>query len=336
MGLTVAVTGPTGEIGTSAVAEMGRTREVTRIVGMARRPFDPAGHGWRRTEYRQGDVLDREAVAGLMEGADVAVHLAFIIFGSPAETRAVNLQGSRNVFEAAVAAGVRRLVYTSSVAAYGFHKDNPVPLTEDVPARGSDQFQYSAQKAELERELRRITGGTAIEVVVLRPCIVGGPRAPALINQMRSAAALGADLPLLRRVISAVPGLTPVIPDSGVPLQLVHHDDVARAVRAAVVRPEAAGIYNLAGSGEITIGDVAHALGWRSVRVPRLAVAALAEVLPRIPGVPAQAEWIAALREPVVMDTRRARRGLGWRPRFTTRETLTTMIDAARERGDIG
>ena len=43
-----------------------------------------------------------------------------------------------------------RLVYTSSVAAYGFHRDNPQPLTEDVPARGSDSHYYSAQKAEVE------------------------------------------------------------------------------------------------------------------------------------------------------------------------------------------
>ena len=65
------------------------------------------------------------------DGADVAVHLAFAIFGGREETRRVNLEGSRNVFEAAIEAGVKRLVYASSVAAYGFHADNPQPLTED-------------------------------------------------------------------------------------------------------------------------------------------------------------------------------------------------------------
>ena len=117
---------------------------------MARRPFDPAEHGWKRTEYRRGDVLDRASVDELVADADVVVHLAFIIFGGRDETREINLEGSRNVFEAAVDAGAQRLVYTSSVAAYGFHDDNPDVLTEDVPPRGTRDFYYSAQKAELE------------------------------------------------------------------------------------------------------------------------------------------------------------------------------------------
>ena len=136
-GLTVAVTGPTGDIGRSVIRALERASGVGRIVGMARRPFDPAEHGWKRTEYRRGDVLDRDSVDQLVAGADVVVHLAFIIFGSHEETRRINLEGSRNVFEAAVAAGARRLVYTSSVAAYGFHDDNPDLLTEDVPPRGT-------------------------------------------------------------------------------------------------------------------------------------------------------------------------------------------------------
>ena len=73
-----------------------------------------------------------------------------MIMGGAKESRAVNLDGSRNVFEATVAAGAQRLVYASSVAAYGFHRENPQPLTEDVPARGTAAHYYSAQKAEVE------------------------------------------------------------------------------------------------------------------------------------------------------------------------------------------
>ena len=137
--LTVAVTGPTGEIGRAFIRSLERAKEVGRIVGMARRPFDPAAHGWKKTEYIQGDVLVPEDVAALVKGADVVVHLAFII-ARAGNGEDINLTGSRNVFEAAVAAKATRLVYTSSVAAYGFHEDNPSVLTEDIPARGSDAF----------------------------------------------------------------------------------------------------------------------------------------------------------------------------------------------------
>ena len=84
--LTVAVTGPTGEIGQAVVAALERSREVGRILGMARRPFDPAKR-LEQGQYRQGDVLDRAAVADLVKDADVVVHLAFIIMGGPKESR---------------------------------------------------------------------------------------------------------------------------------------------------------------------------------------------------------------------------------------------------------
>ena len=158
--LTVAVTGPTGDIGRAFLRSLERSNQIGRILAMARRPFDPAEHGLRRTEYRQGDVLDRRAIDQLVDGADVVVHLAFLIVGGLKETEKVNLEGSRNVFEAAVSAGARRLVYASSVAAYGFHTDNPPLLTEDVPPRGTDRHYYSRQKATLELELTQALGGS--------------------------------------------------------------------------------------------------------------------------------------------------------------------------------
>ena len=146
--LTVAVTGPTGEIGLAALRALDHSPTVGRVIGMARSPFRPSDHELsEKVEYRRGDVLDRDSVDELVAGADVVVHLAFIIMGDPEEARAINLEGSRNVFEATVAAGAKRLVYTSSVAAYGFHADNPQPLTEDVEPHGSESFYYSAHNA---------------------------------------------------------------------------------------------------------------------------------------------------------------------------------------------
>jgi len=149
--LTVAVTGPTGEIGKSFISALERSPEVERVIGMARRPFDLGAQGWEKTEYRRGDILDRAAVEGLVADADAVVHLAFVIVAGRGESREINLTGSRNVFEAAAAAGAKRLVYTSSVAAYGFHRDLPELIDEDEPARGTARHPYSADKAEVER-----------------------------------------------------------------------------------------------------------------------------------------------------------------------------------------
>jgi nucleoside-diphosphate-sugar epimerase len=121
-----------------------------------------------------------------------------------------------------------------------------------------------------------------------------------------------------------------VIPDPGVPFQLVHHDDVATALRAAVLGRGEPGIYNLAGAGTVTMADIADALGWYSIPTPDLALDAAAELIARLPFVPAQAQWIESLRRPVLMDTSRARRLLRWRPRHDARGTLQDMVAATR------
>src|SRR6266540_4139692 len=216
MGLTVAVTGPTGEIGTSVLRALEQERRVDRVLGMARRPFDPASRGWRTTEYRQGDVLDRAAVAGLVAEADVVVHLAYVIVGSREESQRINLAGTRNVFEATVSADrPHRLVYTSSLAAYGYHVDNPVPLT---------------------------------------------------------------------------------------------------------------------GDGEITMGEFARALGGYAIPVPGALVGLTSTLVERLPFLPPEMEWVHTARHPMLMDTTKARRELGWAPAHTAHETLTAMVDAERDR----
>jgi UDP-glucose 4-epimerase len=333
MPLTVAVTGPTGEIGLPLMEELDRNEAFGSVLGMARRPFDPAREGWQKIAYRRGDILDRGSLAALFDGADVAVHLAFAIFGAREETRRVNLEGSRNVFEAAVAAGVKRLVYASSVAAYGFHADNPQPLTEEVPPHGSESFYYSAQKAELEATLSEVVAGSEIDVYVVRPCVVAGPRATMLIQQIVKSARLGDPLPTLRRGLGRLPLVRPILPDVGVPIQLVHHDDVARALAAAIAGAGPPGAYNLAGKGVVGVDEIAAAIGWRSVRVPSPAVGLGAGLAKRLSFVSPQLEWAAAFATPVLMDAAKARRELAWDPHFDAAETLIQTAISAREGG---
>jgi UDP-glucose 4-epimerase len=328
--LTVAVTGPTGDIGRSLLNALERSSEVGKIVAMARRPFDPAEAGLRKTTYRRGDVLDRATLDELFDGADVVVHLAFVIMGGHDETQRVNLQGSRNVFEAAVASGAKRLVYASSVAAYGFHAENPPLLTEDIEPRGTERHYYSTQKAELEGVLTDVLAGSDTDAYVFRPCIVAGPDALLLLENIPYVQ-LSNNMPgPVLRVLELLPVLKPVIPDPGVEFQLVHHDDVAAAFRAAILGRGAPGVYNLAGPGILTMSDLADALGWYSVPLPDFALDATAEVVARLPFVPAEAQWVETFRVPVLMDTTKARRELRWRPKHEASETLRAMVQSAR------
>ncbi len=328
--LTVAVTGPTGDIGRSLLRVLERNPGVGRVSAMARRPFDPAAEGLSKVEYRRADVLDADAVSEVIAGADVVVHLAFMIMGGAQDTTEINLTGSRNVFNAAIDAGVARLVYASSVAAYGFGADNPPVLTEDLEPRGTQRHYYSAQKAELELALRELLAGSGVAAYVFRPCIVAGPDALTLVESIPYVQ-LSDKMPSpILRALELMPMLRPVIPDPGVPFQLVHHDDVATALEAAVLGHGEPGVYNLAGDGTLTLADLADALGWYSIPVPDLAVDAAAELVARVPFVPDEAQWIESARRPVIMDTTRARTVLGWQPRHDARETLREMVRAAR------
>src|SRR5262245_8184453 len=124
----------------------------------------------------------------------------------------------------------------------------------------------------------------------------------------------------------------PVLPDPGIPFQLVHHDDVASALVAAARGAAAPGVFNLAGAGTITLGDLARALGWHAIAVPS-ALVDLAALGAELPLVPSLAQWVNAGRVPVVMDTAKARRELRWRPRHDTAATLAETAAAARASG---
>ena len=93
--LTVAVTGPTGTFGFGLMPLLQADDRIGSIVGIARRPFDPAEHGWTKMEYRQGDVREPDALEEAFAGADVVVHLAFMITGARRRARRSGRSTSR-------------------------------------------------------------------------------------------------------------------------------------------------------------------------------------------------------------------------------------------------
>src|SRR5271166_519850 len=100
--LTVAVTGPTGTFGFGLMPLLQADDRIAQVVGIARRPFDPAAYGWTKMEYRRGDVRDPEALRDAFGHADVVVHLAFSVTGATSgkEIRSINLDGTLNAFGA--------------------------------------------------------------------------------------------------------------------------------------------------------------------------------------------------------------------------------------------
>lgn len=323
--LSVAVTGPTGTFGFGLVPRLEADDRIGRIVGVARRPFDPSDHGWSKMEYRRGDVRDPAVLEEAFADADVVIHLAFLITGTASSEviRAINVDGTVNAFRAAAAAGAKRFVYASSVAAYGFHRDNPVGMTEEWPARPADHLFYAQEKAELEGLLAKESSAhPELGLYLLRPPIVLGPHAlgakdllPGPLDAIGRGLARG-----VARLPFPLPALAPAVD-----VQLIHEDDVGRAFVACTVGEGPPGTYNIAGEGVVTGADVARALGLAPVPVPGRLVRGAARRLAAVPVpsvLPPVTQWVEALSHPSIMDTGKARRDLGWEPQFSAQEAL--------------
>jgi nucleoside-diphosphate-sugar epimerase len=328
--LTVAVTGPTGTFGFGLMPLLQADDRIGGIVGIARRPFDPAEHGWTKMEYRQGDVRQADALAEAFRDADIVVHLAFMITGSTASRktiRAINVNGTLNAFRAAAAAGAKRFVYASSVAAYGFHRDNPERITEEWPTRPGSHLFYAQEKAELERLLHTESQARPeLELYLLRPPIVLGPHAVGAKDLLpEPLAQLGRRLgELVRSSPVPLPVLVPSLS-----LQFIHEDDVGQAFLQCIVAAGPPGAYNITGDGVLTGTDVARELGLAALPVPAGLTSAAARALTRLsqlPFLPRAVEWVEVATRPSIMDASKAKRELGWQPRYTSLEALRDTI----------
>ena len=325
--LTVAVTGPTGTFGVALSPLLQDDERIARVIGIARRPFDPAERGWTKMEYRRGDVRDPAALADAFADADVVVHLAFLIIsGGKETTRAINVEGTLNAFRAAAEAGARRFVYASSIAAYGFHRDNPVGITEEWPTRPADRLFYAQEKAELELLLHEEAGRyPETDLYLLRPPIVLGPDAVGAKAQLSPG--LVQVLQLVHSGIRRLRVVPAIVPD--LPVQLIHQDDVAEALRLCVVAAGPPGAYNIAADDVVNGIDVLRELGFLPLAVPGKPVRAIARAISTLPFLPSGMQWVEAMSHPAIMDTTKAKTELGWSPKHSAIESLRATLERA-------
>ena len=337
--LSVAVTGPTGTFGFGLLPLLEAEPRIGRIVGIARRPFDPLEHGWTKMEYRRGDVRSVEALLEAFAGSGVVVHLAFMITGtaSPDTIRAINVDGTLNAFRAAREIGAERFVYASSVAAYGFHRDNPVGMNEDWPVRPAARLFYAQEKAELEQLLEEeATVPASPALYMVRPPIVLGPHTVGAKGSVPQPMA-GAGrrfLDLLARLPVPLPVVAP-----DVQVQFIHEHDVGKALLKCVLGAGPPGAYNIAGDGVLTGADIARELGLSPVSVPGgfvYAAARAAASAPKLPFTPPAADWVEAISHPAIMDISKAKRELGWQPSYTGLQALRDTLRADAAAGEAG
>lgn len=278
-------------------------------------------------EFVQCDVTDAAAIASALGDAELVVHTAAIVsdWGKMDDFVRVNVRGTRNVLDAAGAAGARRVVHLSSVVTWGF--EHEVELDEDAPARPAG-IPYIDTKGASD-ELARARARRGQPIVVLRPGDVYGPGssqwAVRPLQAMRSH-----QFALIGR------GEGLILP--------IYVDDLIESIVLALTVPGAAGTAVTVWDGKAVtsadfFGYYARMLGRdRIPQVPAPAIAAgaaiqelAARVTGRSPAFTRNAMTFVSRR--AQLSNRRARELLGWEPQVSLDEGMKRTEQWFREEG---
>lgn len=317
----IVVFGATGNVGTSVLDALSGDARADEIVAVARRR--PDVNRWPRTRFVAADIA-ADDLEPLVRDAQAVVHLAWLIQPGRDErtTHAVNVDGSRRVFDAAVRAGVPAIVYASSIGAY-----SPGPkdrlVDESWPTGGIPSSFYSRHKVEVERLLDRLEGEhPSIRVVRLRPALIFKQAAATEIRRLF----LGPFFPgsLLRR------SLIPIVPEiERLRFQVVHSLDVGEAYRLAALS-DVRGPFNVAGDPPIGPAELASMFRARRVALPPSLLRAGARATYALRLQPTEPGWLDMALETPLIDSGRARRELGWTPRHDALATLAELLRGLR------
>ncbi len=305
----VLITGGGGYLGSQLVARLAE-------LPAGQRPEVIVSHDIREPKERLAGVEYAVADIRAPEIADIValhhittvVHLASIVTPGKGSSRAfeydVDVNGTRNVLDACVRHGVRRIVVSSSGAAYGYHADNAPWLTEEMPLRGNEVFAYAHHKRLVEEMLANYRHNhPALEQVVLR---IGTILGPTVHNQIT-------DLFEKPRLLA--------IRGSDSPFVFIWDQDVVGIIlRALWDGPP--GIYNVAGDGALTLHQIAHRLGKRCIELPAGLLRAALAVLKPLGLTQYGPEQLDFLRyRPVLLNTR-LKTEFGYTPTYTSAEVF--------------
>lgn len=315
----VLLTGAAGYVGRKLVRALARDRgSFPVLVATDVRPI-PAEEREAGVIHATHDVRE-PGLAALLAAhrIDTVVHLATIVTPGRSLSREtqydVDVRGTENVLAACLESGVRRLVVTSSGAAYGYHADSAPYLDEDAPLRGNPEFAYSHHKRIVEELLARARAEhPELAQLVLRPGTILGPGARNQITDI-----------FTKPVVVGLEG-------SATPFVFVADDEVVEAI-ARGVREGWTGIYNLAGEGVMTLREIAARLGKPFVGLPEDALRGGISVLQRLGATQYGPEQTAFLAHRPVLSSERVRRerGLALTPSREVFETWARSLDGAR------
>jgi len=300
--MKVAITGISSRLADGIVPLFEADPEITEILGI---DIKEPEQSYSKVKFVKRDVRD-ETLEEDLKGYDVIIHLAFIVEPPlPKDYFSINVDGSKNVFNSAIKAGVKKIIHASSIAAYGTFKDNPLPIFEDHPLKlMKPKFYYNETKYLVEEILDQIEKDNPDVIITrFRPCVI-------LFGTY--------GLITESKVISVAPKS---------PSQYIWVDDLAQAFYLAT-KNDAPGAFNMAGDNPLDDYKIAERLDKKLVKVNWHVAKFFVGLTYKLHiQRKLSSGWLRAARYPCVVDCSKAKKELGWNPKLDTLEAIVKNLE---------
>ncbi len=311
--MRVLITGAAGDIGSRLVTFFANNKDVTLFTTDLTKPLVTGDYTHQNFDVRNPNFF--EWVKEICP--HVVVHLASII-QLPAkmlrsDAYAIDVLATKNLMEACLEIDVKKVVLTSSGAAYGYWKDNADWLTEDMPIRGNEDYFYSSHKRQVEElMLYYRKHQPQLKQVVLRPGTVLGPNFQNPITNM-----------FAQKSITGIRGC-----DS--PFVIIWVDDLVAYLIEAVMG-EIEGVYNVAGDGTLSLQKIAQRLNKSYIAWPSWLLRGLLSVLKPLKLSQYGAEQVKFIEFRPVLDNDKIKRNFKHQPSKTTRQAFESFLDESNQ-----
>ncbi|MBI9074219.1 MAG: NAD-dependent epimerase/dehydratase family protein [Desulfatibacillum sp.] len=308
MGRIVAITGVNSYFASTLLPKLQSDPEVEKIIGIDVTPWKG---GYSKVEFHQEDVRSK-AILSILQDVDTVYHLAFIVgeIQDKKKTFNINIEGSKNVFQACVKNNVRKVIYTSSNTVYGAYKEIPLYVTEEQPTYRNKESYYNQSKVDVEAFASEFFKAYPdITFTIIRAALLFGPRTNNMFTDIYASK------------VSAVPVGTVSH------IHYIHEDDLGEALHLAF-QQDLPGIYNVGADDAISSHWTFRMAGVKIVPMPLFLLKPIADIAFKFRLLPASSGWLVLASNTIFSSNAKFKEATGWKPKYTSAETFLSYLEA--------
>lgn len=312
MAKTVAITGVNSYFASTLLPRLQADPEVERIIGIDMAPWKG---GFNKVQFFKEDIRS-EKMKNILKGVDTVYHLAFLVAGlrDKKKTMDININGSKNIFEACVKNSVRKVVYTSSLTVYGAFKDNPLNQTEESHLRVNKGSHYNNHKIEVENFVRDFfQKHPKTTLSVIRAGLLFGPKINNMFSELFA-------MPITGNAMGAVTHN-----------QLIHEEDLGEALHLAF-KKDLPGVYNVAADDAMSTLWAYKKAGVKVIPMPKLMLKMTAVVGYATHLFPFSSGWITIAAHTILVSSEKFKKATGWQPKYNSTETFLDFLEARKKK----